>query len=106
MVRLSNEHVQSFGHADVTLGEHATNCWLVRIATLPNMLVVLIFSSNHVITMDLHASQIQGLSMSLAFSGSKLLMVAGFFNVPVRQDIVSTSFTLTVKYRSIICMPR
>ena len=33
MVRLPNEHVEPFGHADESLGEHATNCWLVRIAT-------------------------------------------------------------------------
>ena len=33
MVRPPNEHVQLFGYADDSLGEHATNRWLVRIAT-------------------------------------------------------------------------
>ena len=106
MVRLPNEHVQPFGHADEFLRRTCYKLLAGRYRYLLP-LAVLTFSSNHVITMDLHASQIQGLSMSLNLSLSELLMIAGFFNVPVRQDIVSPScFTLNAKYRLIICTPR
>ena len=44
----------------IAKGEYAADGWLVRIATSLRQ-ILLIFSSSHVITMDLHASQIQGL---------------------------------------------
>lgn len=63
-------------------GEHATDSRLVRSPT-PFRQLLLTPSSSHVITMDLHASQIQGLSMPQTLHSRKFLIIAGFFNVPV-----------------------
>ena len=84
MVRLPNEHVEPFGHVDDSLGEHATNCWLVRIATssqCDGCSDIFKQSCHHdgfARVTDTRSVYVSSLSLS------KLLMSAGFFNVPVR----------------------
>ena len=106
MVSLANNQTQSLALLIVCEGEHATDGRLVRILT-PSGQVFLTSPSSHVITMDLHASQIQGLFLPPAPNFSKLLIIPGFFNVPVCQIPVPKGLLLlTLRPRSTISTPR